>query len=324
MWAEVDEPAWGSAAPAKFWVALEQPGPWGNKAFTQSHLDPQVGAAIERACAAAGGRALLIRSPGDHVDRTPPGTRRLYISGGMPSRSPWLLAADITDARTVLDLPFDTLVGPDPAAAMAALPGLRRTGQSVLLVCTNAKRDVCCAVLGRPVALEADDLRPGRVWECTHTGGHRFSATGITLPTGATLARLTTDLAIASLDAAANNRLAEGVNNSTHHRGLAHLAPPVQAADAWVRSTIGEVDVTALTAYPAQGGDGSSADAWVTVIHRDGRAWDLRARKRFDETDLRRNSCTSAAVPAEHWDVTLMRERAPRPYRVPPTFMQNQ
>ncbi|GMA39791.1 sucrase ferredoxin [Mobilicoccus caccae] len=317
MWADADEPAWGSAAPATFWVALEQRGPWGNKAFVESRLDPRTGSAIERACAAAGGRALLIRSADDHVlaraDES--GTRRLFVSGGMSSRAPWLLAADIEDPALVLDLPFSTLVGPDPSAAIAALPMLRRTGQSVLLVCTNAKRDACCAVLGRPVALEAADMRPGRVWECTHTGGHRFSATGVVLPTGATLARLTTDLAVASLDAAARGRIAEGTNDARHHRGLSHLRPPVQAADAWVRATTGEVDVTALTSYLAQGGDGTTADAWVTVVHRDGHRWDLRVRKRFDPTRLRRNSCITDPVPAERWDVTLQRETGPRTYR---------
>ena len=206
MWAAADEPAWGSAAPASFWVALEQPGPWGHKALTESRLDPQVGRALERACAAAGGRALLIRSTGDHQLRREecPSQRRLYVAGGMPAGRPWLVTAEIGDPAGILDLPFDALAGADPAPALAAVPRSHTTEESVLLVCTNARRDACCAVLGRPVAIDAGARRPGRVWECTHTGGHRFSPTGVVLPTGATLARLTTDLALQALDAAAD------------------------------------------------------------------------------------------------------------------------
>ena len=42
-----------------------------------------------------------------------------------------------------------------PGPALAALPALARSPEPALLVCTNARRDVCCAVRGRPVALEA-------------------------------------------------------------------------------------------------------------------------------------------------------------------------
>lgn len=305
MWRDAHQPAWGSAAPATFWVALEQPGPWGNKAFVESRLDPRLGAAFERECAAAGGRALLIRTPSERqADGGDAPARRLYVAGGMPSRAPWLLSADIDDPKAVLDLPFRSLIAADPARALRSIPGLRRTGQSVLLVCTNSKRDTCCALLGRPVAAEANQMRPGRVWECTHTGGHRFAATGIVLPIGATLARLTTDLAVSSIDAGAQNRLSPRVNDARHHRGLAHLRPPAQAADAWVRSRIEENDTTALTVHHVGGGDGVEKDAWVTVTHRDGRTWDLMLRKRYDPTIQRRNSCTTPPVAAESWEVT--------------------
>ena len=36
----------GSSPQAVGWVALEQRGPWGAKAFTASHLDPDLGRAI--------------------------------------------------------------------------------------------------------------------------------------------------------------------------------------------------------------------------------------------------------------------------------------
>ena len=44
------------------------------------------------------------------------------------------------------------------------------------LVCTNGKRDACCARDGLPVARALAALRPDEAWECSHLGGHRFAA----------------------------------------------------------------------------------------------------------------------------------------------------
>jgi hypothetical protein len=51
-------------------------------------------------------------------------------------------------------------------------------------VCAHSKRDVCCAVLGRPLAAALDELRPGQVYECSHTGGHRFAPNVLVAPSG--------------------------------------------------------------------------------------------------------------------------------------------
>lgn len=306
MWAGAAEPAWGTAAPATFWVALEQRGPWGHKALTESRLDPQIGRALERSCAAAGGRALLIRRPEDHrLAEDAPEIRRLYVSGGMPAGAPWLLMADVEDPAVVLDLPFELLNEADPEPVIAAIPALHRHADSVLLVCTNARRDACCAVLGRPVALEAATLRPDRVWECTHTGGHRFAATAVALPTGATLARLTTDLAVAAVDATARAELPPELLEPQHQRGLSHLSPPCQAADAAIRFAVEETDVLALTSRVVTPGPEPSDPMTIAVSRRDGREWLMRVVKEYDASTLRKNSCVTAAVPAESWRVTL-------------------
>ncbi len=90
-WDDAGLPAWGTAPRALFWVALEQNGPWGNKAFTQCRLDPAVGGAIESGALDAGGRALLIRRPASHADHHDHERRRVYVAGGFDG-TPWLLA----------------------------------------------------------------------------------------------------------------------------------------------------------------------------------------------------------------------------------------
>lgn len=152
-WDDAGLPAWGTAPRASFWVAVEQNGPWGNKAFTQSRLDPAVGGAIESAALDAGGRALLIRRPASHADQHDHRRRQVYVAGGLAG-TPWLLAGSVSEPDEVLGLPFAALATGDASAVVEAVGWLERLDAGVLLVCANAKRDLCCALRGRPIALE--------------------------------------------------------------------------------------------------------------------------------------------------------------------------
>ena len=227
--------AFGTASEARFWVAVEQSGPWGRDAMTQSHLDAELGAGLAGACQSAGGRLLLIRRPGQHADAHHRTSRRVLVATRLTGR-PELLAGDVPDAAELLRLPFDALAGGDLDAVREALPALTPCAEPALLVCTNARRDVCCAVRGRPVALQAAAERPGQVWECSHTGGHRFAPTAVLLPHGQTWARLSTALAVTALDAAARGRLPAELLGPVHDRGRSPLPAPAQAAESFVRA----------------------------------------------------------------------------------------
>ena len=64
MWdGALDATAYGTAAPATFWVGLEQPGPWGRAALTQSRLPAGVGSRLGTACTSRGGRLALLEEP---------------------------------------------------------------------------------------------------------------------------------------------------------------------------------------------------------------------------------------------------------------------
>jgi len=49
-------------------------------------------------------------------------------------------------------------------------------------VCTNAKRDLCCAKFGRPTFAALHKLVPDRAWQTTHVGGHRYAPNILALP----------------------------------------------------------------------------------------------------------------------------------------------
>lgn len=294
------ESAFGSAATALAWVCLEQGGPWGRVAAIESHLPADLGRALDGAAARAGGRFVLIRTPGRHADDHDGAHERrtLLLASADPGR-PLLLRGTVDDPAALVDLDVAALVVGDVAAVRASLPDVALSAQDepALLVCTNGRRDLCCAVRGRPVALEVATRRPGQVWETTHTGGHRFSPTGVLLPSGQTLGRFDPELAVDALDAAARGELPRALHGATHDRGLSGLEPAVRAAVSAVREAVGEPALAALGGTAR----GLGNDRWlVEVRHRDGRSWSVRTERRVLGPD-RPESCVKPAVPQVVW-----------------------
>ena len=178
----VGEPLAGSAPFASVWVLLEQPGPWGQKALTQSHLDPKLGRGLYDWANGSPLRLGTIRRPGRHADEHRAIVERSLLIARTEPTGSWLWHAQITDPRCILDIdPAVLLAATDPPAAF--LPAGELVDHA-LLVCTNAKRDRCCALLGRPLVDAFSTSMPGRVWETSHLGGHRFAPTLVSLPDG--------------------------------------------------------------------------------------------------------------------------------------------
>lgn len=288
LWDEDDTPAWGTAARAGVFVVLEQPGPWGRDAARQSHLDPGLGADLDERVSAAGGRFMLMRRPGEHPDRG--GPRRVLVAhAGERAGSAWLLSALVSSADKLLSLDWDALVVGDRNRVVASLPGATEA-EPTLLVCTNGRRDVCCAVRGRPLAAGAATHAPDRVWEVSHTGGHRFAPTAVLLPWGQTFARLDDSLAAALLDTSLDGRVPAELLGRRHDRGRSPVAPLAQVAEAHVRAETGETSLGATWSVVDDAG-------LVTVHHVDGRAWRVRV-ERIHTGRSRPESCGKAAVDA--------------------------
>jgi hypothetical protein len=100
----------------------------------------------------------------------------------------------------------------------------------LLIVCTNGKRDQCCAIEGISLIRSIrSTLRPDlqdQVWEGTHLGGHRFAPTALYLPGNLTLGRLSSSAAIGLLE--------RGEIASSFIRGRTHLSPCWQLLSAQV------------------------------------------------------------------------------------------
>jgi hypothetical protein len=256
---QLQEPLAGTAVVAAGWIVLEQPGPWGAKAPTQSRLDPVFGAAIDKAAKKADLRFGLIRSPGRHPDAHP-GTRQVFVACTRPGHT-WLLGGSVTapDELTALDL--EAIARGDREAVQASLPTLSPVHEPVLLMCTNGKRDECCALLGRPIVEALAAAAPGRVWEANHLGGHRFAPTATLLPAGTMHGQLDVRSTEAVLAAAAR-----GETVLDNLRGRSTWTKAGQVAEIAVRQATGELGLDALTVVD------EDVDL-VTIQHHDGRTW---------------------------------------------------
>jgi hypothetical protein len=284
------EPLAGTAPVARSWVLLEQPGPWGRKALTQSHLDPVLGGALEDAAADHRCRVALIRRPGRHPDPHRPGlARHVWIASTRPGAS-WLVGGRLSDVAVLGDLPWDSLGAGDHDAVRASVPGLEPDSDPLLLVCTNGRRDVCCASFGRPVVTAVHERLPGRVWETTHLGGHRFAPTCAVLPYGVVHGRMDDDAAGNTFAAAREGRVVlDG------YRGRSTFEPHVQAAEAAVRQVTGSTGVDDLDVATSQPVDLSSESWQVVIAHADGRRWRVGVTTQALEPP-RPESCTGQAV----------------------------
>ncbi|MGW5621086.1 sucrase ferredoxin [Streptomyces olivaceus] len=263
---DLDEPVSGTAPVARTWLLLEQPGPWGAKALTSSHLEPSLGRALEAAAKGTGVRVALIRRPGRHADRDALAERRVYAGHTVPGNV-WVHGATVTDPGRLLDLDLAALGRGDHRVFDTALDGGPHRGDPLAFVCTNGKRDRCCALLGRPLAAELAASGARGVWEVTHLGGHRFSPTLLVLPHGYVYGRVDAPAVKEILNGAREGRtVVEGC------RGNSAWERPGQAAELAVRSVLGEEAAQALRVVRTDG----AAPHWeVTLAHCDGRRWQV-------------------------------------------------
>ena len=283
------------------WVGVEQPGPWGPRPVTRStdsHLPAELLAIVNAVGALADVAPVLLRRPGRHADLHAPVSRAVVMASLTPD-DPWVASARLTDS----ELASVNL----PQAVAAALHGtppgfLMRHDERVVLVCTNARRDQCCALRGRPVAAALTAALPGQVWECSHLGGHRFSPCVLVLPHGAVYSPRSDDDIDELVQAVVSDRVVPD-----QLRGLTQLSRPEQAADASLRrlhDLTGPGDVRIVSAKAANP-DRYQIEAMTPLGMRcvDVSRHDLAAR---------RESCRAEPVPGHTWLVDEDRSLEPR------------
>ena len=226
----LEEPLYGTASVVRGGVLLEQAGPWGREAVTESRLDPDLARALHRAAEAAHLRLLLIRRPGRGAGQPHTCFVAHTSHGGR-----WLERRRLDDPAELLELDMARVVAGER-------PGFgEEATEPVYLACTNGRHDRCCATYGRPLALALQASHGELVWESSHIGGDRFAGNLVCLPDGHYFGR------VGPADAERVVGLhRKGALDLDHWRGCCVDPPVVQAAEWFARRRAGLAGVDDL------------------------------------------------------------------------------
>lgn len=231
----------GTAPRSDVWLLLEYPAPWGVKAFEDSALPDPVKERLSNWLSVIPGARLQF------IKRDKAGDSRvLYVA---LARQGALYRFDLAGYDSLLTLDIPALVG--SAAAFAA----HRTDEKLYLVCTNGKRDVCCAVHGLPLYQQMRAVGGDAVWQSSHIGGHRFAGTLVCLPHGLYYGRVADGAAIIR----AYNR---GEFEPANCRGRCTEAPAAQSAEIYLRQQLGLRGLDALRVLAVE----QAGDRWTVQL----------------------------------------------------------
>lgn len=162
------EPLHGSASFATTWLILEYSGEWRAKATNDNDLPASVQCWLaDQAAKWANSRVLFVKQARQTADKN------LYVATTTEKQSR-LCHTQFESFEQLVNIDSEQLAEP--------------TEQTLFLVCTNGKRDQCCAKFGLPVygsmAAFSAESQNTTTWQSTHLGGHRYAATMAVLPAG--------------------------------------------------------------------------------------------------------------------------------------------
>lgn len=246
------EPLPGTAKQERVYVVLEHDRGWSRDVLDGGTFGTPLSEVLKSHLQGRAG-LQLIRRPGQrHRD---PGHRTLFL---VFTEEAVVEKLEVADPAVILDL---DLSGPGRNDA-------ERVDHPLLLVCTHGKRDLCCALEGRPLAATLAKRFPGDVvWETSHTKGHRFAPSVLLMPWGYSFGRLSAP-ATSALVATAQRE--EFFPHGNRGRGL--WSPTGQVAELAVARQL--IDA----GEPLHYGDLEVGEPDL-VTHRDGRRWRVEMEK---------------------------------------------
>ena len=234
-----------TASPAQRWLLIEQPGPWGRDALTESRFDQSVAPRLAKRSREENVRLLLVRRPGERLADS---GRRWAYADSRPGQEGLWWSVRSSDAE-LLTAPWDGSVG-------------ERTDRPLYLVCTHGGHDACCALRGRPLARAMPAPGPVDVWECSHLGGDRFAANVVVLPHGFYYGQVPGD------GAELVHAHERGQVALPWLRGRAGVAPPGQAAQHHARGELGllGLDDLPVTSVQPMTSPGADVERWIVTM----------------------------------------------------------
>jgi hypothetical protein len=249
---ERDEPLPGTAPVVRNWLLLEHQGPWGRDALTDTEHLGGVGGQLRLRADAAGVRVQLIRRPG--TDAAESVTCFAIHSG---PGEPWIERVDLARFESAVSIDIERLGQGERLGR-----GERHVG-GLFLVCTNGRRDPCCAERGRSLAEAMASTFPAESWESSHHGGHRFAPNLLAFPHGFSFGRVD-----AADGPAVARRYLAGRLDLAHVRGRTCLPEAVQAAEHALREREGLDRIDDVTFEDGAPSDDGYAARFRTIAGR--------------------------------------------------------
>jgi hypothetical protein len=282
---QVGETLAASAPHTETWLLLEYPRPWAAKAYAESGIPDVVKAYLDSQLAALPNGRLQLIGRGGRESLT---DLALYTVDGRWGRGR-VRRFMLPTYEALLDLPLALI-------ARGEVDAGERVDAPLFIVCTNGRRDACCARHGLPVynALRAAGAD---AWQCDHIGGHRFAGTMVAFPQGIYYGRVSAE--DAPRIAAAHTR---GGMLLANCRGRACAAPHVQAAELFLREQTG---MDALDAFlePAVTPE---ADGWRVHFASDHRDYAVAVSQEVTAFEVITNSGEMSGKPGTVYRCSLL------------------
>lgn len=283
------EPIAGSAVTSTdVWIVLEYDHAWCGKAVPESDLpEPVKQQLLTWQADIAGARVQLIRG---HRDVSRPGKVTFFVGVSALPRGT-LVRFDLEDHADVVDLDVPGIV--EALRAGDSVPRAEVVQRPVVLVCTNGKRDRCCAKWGMPLYSALAQQPQIDCWQTTHLGGHRFAPTLLTLPDGICYGRVELADAAPLATAIADDVIYEPARTL---RGRTCLTAAQQAGESQWRITTGAREVGLTGAEENSGDDAFS----VTLVDAQGHRHQCRVQQRNLGLEAR-PSCEKPPAAVRGW-----------------------
>ncbi|MFO7679031.1 MAG: sucrase ferredoxin [Chloroflexota bacterium] len=230
----------GTAVSAPVWVLLEYRQLWQAEATRDNTLPVSVKMWLDEQLKGVNGRLQFIRQTPYHEPY------RCFVS--IPdAQNPRLYRFEFAEYEELLDLDLAAVAN----GAARYSPNLSL--ESLFLVCTNGKRDRCCAKFGMVLYQALANVAGTAVWQTTHLGGHRFAPTLVTFPAGISYGRVTLNDVPGFLAAQQNEQLFLPCL-----RGRVNYDAVTQAAEYYLCQHLNQTGLTAfehLRTIPGQAND---------------------------------------------------------------------
>ena len=265
----VGEPLFGTAPQTETWLLLEYPFPFGSKALEESDLSDRIKshlAAVQKFLPFP--RLVMIKKSSEKIGKA----IDLFLAF-VNDRQPQLYHFELSSYDELLDVDFQSCLAASPLVQDKLHP------EPVFLVCTNGKRDRCCAKFGLLLFEFLSSYKTEAVWQSSHVGGHRFAGNLVCLPHGIYYGRIPPEQGMRVIDAYRNRSVV-----LEYYRGRACYTPAQQAGEYYLRTHTGISGLDELHLAETYKLD---ADHWAFVFQNGvGKKYHLRIHRELSDFDI--------------------------------------